>query len=84
MSSYGMYSLVALVTTDVSEERFASIFKVTRIIEFVAAYYGWYLLLTCSYFVVYFYPKDGGDTFLRNAGPYKSYRATDPRRRHSS
>jgi hypothetical protein len=31
-----------------------------------------------------FHPDDGGDTFLRNAGSYKSHAASHPRRRNSS
>jgi hypothetical protein len=31
----------------------------------------------------YFYPEDGGDTFLRNVGSHKIYTASYPRRRHS-
>jgi hypothetical protein len=32
----------------------------------------------------FFYPKDGGDTFLRNISSHKIYTAPYPRRRHSS
>jgi hypothetical protein len=32
----------------------------------------------------FFYPEDGGDTFLRNFGSYKIYKALHPRRRHFS
>jgi hypothetical protein len=32
----------------------------------------------------FFYPEDGGDTFLRNVGSHKIYMAPRPRRRHSS
>jgi hypothetical protein len=32
----------------------------------------------------FFYPEDGGDTFLRNVGWRKIYTAPHPRRRHSS
>jgi hypothetical protein len=32
----------------------------------------------------FFYPEDGGDTFLRNVGSHKIYTASHPRRRHSS
>jgi hypothetical protein len=31
----------------------------------------------------YFYPEDGGDTFLRNVGWWKIYTAPHPRKRHS-
>jgi hypothetical protein len=36
-------------------------------------------LASCSRWFLargFFYPKDGGDTFLRNVGPYKIYAAT--------
>jgi hypothetical protein len=32
----------------------------------------------------FFYPEDGGVTFLRNVGLHKIYSAPQPRRRHSS
>jgi hypothetical protein len=32
----------------------------------------------------FFYPEDGGYTFLRNVGSHKIYMASHPRRRHSS
>jgi hypothetical protein len=32
----------------------------------------------------FFYPEDGGDTFLRNVGSHKIYTAPHPRRHHSS
>jgi hypothetical protein len=38
-------------------------------------------LLRSRYF---FYPEDGGDTFFRNVGFYKTRTAAHPRRRHSS
>jgi hypothetical protein len=41
----------------------------------------------CSrWFIVrgFFYPEDGGDTFLRNVGSHKIYKAPHTRRRHSS
>jgi hypothetical protein len=31
----------------------------------------------------FFYPEDGGDTFFRNVGSYKTYAAPHPRGRHS-
>jgi hypothetical protein len=32
----------------------------------------------------FFYPEDGGDTFLQNVGSHKTHTAPHPRRRHSS
>jgi hypothetical protein len=54
---------LALVTTDVSEERTAFIISVTRIGEL-----GTTLAVTNN-------PDDGGDKFLRNVGSYKSHTA---------
>jgi hypothetical protein len=42
---------------------------------------------TCSRWFLarrFFYPEDGGDTFLRNEGSHKIYTAPHPRRWHSS
>jgi hypothetical protein len=42
---------------------------------------------TCSRWLLacgFFFPEDGGDTFLRNVGSHKIYTAPHPRRRHSS
>jgi hypothetical protein len=42
---------------------------------------------TCSRWFLsrgFFYPEDGGYTFLRNVGSHKNYKAPHPRRRHSS
>jgi hypothetical protein len=61
MPSSGMLRRVALVRTDVSEERFTSIVRVTRIGELGIAD-------SCR-------PDDGGDMFFRNVGSYKSHTA---------
>jgi hypothetical protein len=71
MSSSGMLRRMALVKTDVSEERIASIIKVTRIGELGT------LVVTSD-------PDDGGAKFLPNVGSYKSHTAQHPRRHHSS
>jgi hypothetical protein len=42
---------------------------------------------TCSRWFLargFFYPEDGGDTFLRNVGSHKIYTAPNPRIRHPS
>jgi hypothetical protein len=47
----------------------------------------WYVAATCSRWFPargFFYPENGGDTFLRNVGSHKIYKAPRPRRRHSS
>jgi hypothetical protein len=75
MLSSGMWWSVDIVWTDVSEERIASILRVEK------------SAATCSRWFLapgFFYPEDGGDTFLRNVGSYKTYTAPHPRRRHSS
>jgi hypothetical protein len=60
-------------------QHFASIFSVQKSALQTAA--------TCSrWFLVrgFFYPEDGGDTFLQNVGSHKNYTAPHPRKRHSS
>jgi hypothetical protein len=52
MSSSGTWRRVDILLTDVSEERIASIFRVHA----------------GSSLVNFLYPKDEGDTFLRNVG----------------
>jgi hypothetical protein len=66
---------VALVTTDVSEERIASIIRVTRISEraSIASY-----RYRCSQLTDSYYPDDGGVTFLRIVASYKSHRRNIP------
>jgi hypothetical protein len=68
-----MLRCVALVRTDVTVERGASIIRVTRIGE-----------LGTLFLADYRQPDNGGATFLRNVGSYKSHKALHPRRRHSS
>jgi hypothetical protein len=63
MQSPAILRHVALVITDILEERIASIIRVTRIAEL-----GTRLAVTC-------HPDDGGDTFLLNVGSYKSHTA---------
>jgi hypothetical protein len=60
MASSGILHRVALVTTEVSEERRTSIIRVKRIVELGS-------VATC--------PDDGGAKFLRNIGSYKSHAA---------
>jgi hypothetical protein len=54
---------VAFVRTDVSEERIASVIRVTRISELGTFSSNYELKFAHS-----FHPDDGGDTFLRNVG----------------
>jgi hypothetical protein len=84
MASSGMLRRVALVRTDVSEERSASFIRVTRIDEL-----GTMLTVTsnqrtksldissqCASVASYSrHPDEGGAKFLRNVGSYKSYTA---------
>jgi hypothetical protein len=78
-----MLGYVALVRTDVSEERITFIIRVTKIIFLHSVLR---LLVTAN--VVPRSPilatHDGGDTFLRIVGHCKSHLASHPRRRHSS
>jgi hypothetical protein len=67
-----MWRRVDLVWTDVSEERMTSIFRVLQSPVHAGLSRG------------FFYPEDGGDTFLRNVGSHKVYTAPRPGRRHSS
>jgi hypothetical protein len=80
MVSSGMLRRVILVRTGVSEERNATIIRVTRIDELVTTLTVFLrsvsrLLVTAN--VVPFtdscHPDDGGDTFLRNVSSYKSH-----------
>jgi hypothetical protein len=73
MPSSEMLRRVALVRTDVSEQRIASISRVTRIGEL-----GTTLAATsnlCRLRPYSCYPYDEGETFLRNIGSYKSHTA---------
>jgi hypothetical protein len=78
---------VALIRTDVSEDRIASIFRVTeyeqvqsetvrisRVVVYTRAY------CFALYLLVLGHPEDGGDTILRNVDSYKSHTASSPRR----
>jgi hypothetical protein len=65
MVSSGMLHRVALVRTDVSEELSASLIRMARIGEL-----GTTLAVTDSC-----HPDEGGATFLRNVGSYKSHTA---------
>jgi hypothetical protein len=81
MASYGMLRRVALVKTDVSEERSAYFIRVARICEL-----GITLAVTsnrrrqrrntkCSSLTDSCHPDDGDATYLRNVGSYKSHTA---------
>jgi hypothetical protein len=71
MPSSGMLRHVALVRTDVSEERIASFIRVTRFGEL-----GTVLAVTSNRRTVRRDTMYDGDfTFLRNIGPYKSHTA---------
>jgi hypothetical protein len=65
-----MWRRVALVRTDVSEERIASIIGVERIGEL-----GTTLAVTSNWSTLQINPDDGVDTFLRNVGSYNSHTA---------
>jgi hypothetical protein len=85
---------VALIKTDVSEDRIASIFRVNECEQVqseilcsciggdskntVAAYTRAYYF--ALYLLALVHPEDGGDTLLRNVGSYKSHTASSPRR----
>jgi hypothetical protein len=65
---------VALIITDVSEDRIAFHLRILRVVAYTRAYnFALYLLALV-------HPEDGGDTILRNVGSYKSHTASSPRR----
>jgi hypothetical protein len=72
--SFGMCRHVGIVRTDVSEERFASIF---RIDQFASQ------LLTLFLSRGFLYPEDWGDMFPRNVGSHKTQTEPHPRILHS-
>jgi hypothetical protein len=74
MPSSGKWRCVDLVSADVSEEPIPSIFRVERS---AATCSSWFLASG------FFYPQDGGDTFLRNFGSHKIYTAPHPRKLHT-
>jgi hypothetical protein len=76
-----MLRRVALVKTDISEERTAYIIMVARICEL-----GTKLAVTSNRSglrKILCHPDDGGDKFLRYIGSYNSHTAQHPRRLHS-
>jgi hypothetical protein len=70
MPSYRMLRRIALVITDVLEERSASIIRVTRIDELETT-----LAVTSNRRIDSCHPHDGGAKFLRNVGSYESHAA---------
>jgi hypothetical protein len=82
MASSGTWRRVAVVTTDVSEERIASITGLTRIGEL-----GITLSVISNRSMLrrnFLQHDDGGDTNLRKCGSYKSHTVSHPRRRYYS
>jgi hypothetical protein len=65
---------VALVRTDISEERIAFNMRLNRISDLGT-------MLAVNRNSVFFHPDDAGDTFLRNACSYKRDMASYSRRR---
>jgi hypothetical protein len=61
---------VALIRTDVSEDRIIS-YEFVPIQELTTS--------LCNQLALV-HPEDGGDTILRNVGSYKSHTASSPRR----
>jgi hypothetical protein len=72
---------VALIRTDVSEDRIASIFKVH---ECSTVFYESLpiqeLATSLCNLLALVHPEDGGDTILRNVGSYKSHTVSSPSR----
>jgi hypothetical protein len=78
----------AVVRTEVSEERSASIIWVTRICELgttlaIASNQCTQRSFASYCYSSYFHLDDGDATFLRNVGSHKSHTAYHPRIRHS-
>jgi hypothetical protein len=85
MPSSGTLRRVALVRTNVTEELIASIIRVTRIGKLVSKLAVFFrslfrMLVTVNVPSLPFscHPENGGDTFLRNVGSYKSTRRNIP------
>jgi hypothetical protein len=73
---------VALIRTDVSEDRIASILRVhdcERLLFYESVPIQELTTSLCNLLAVV-NPEDGGDTILRNVGSYKSHTASSPRR----
>jgi hypothetical protein len=78
MTSSGMLRRVALVRTDVLEELSASFMRVSRIGELgtkLAVTSNRRTLRRNTKFTDSCHPDEGGATFLRNVGSYKSHTA---------
>jgi hypothetical protein len=78
-----MWRRVNLVWTDVSEE-YRLHLQGRKLLERGTRVQS---AATCSRWFLagrFFYPEDGGDTFLRNVGSHKIYTAPHPTRRHST
>jgi hypothetical protein len=75
MPSSGMIRRVALVGTDVSEERRAFIIRVKRIGKLGTPLAVTSNRCTLQRNIMSWYPDDGGVTFLRKVGSYKSHTA---------
>jgi hypothetical protein len=78
---------VALIRTDVSEDRIASIFRVHECEQVTGDIRVSYeslptqeLTTSLCHLLALMHPEDGGDTILRNVGSYKSHTVSSPRR----
>jgi hypothetical protein len=70
---------VALIRSDVSEDRIASIFRVLVEVFYESVPIQELTASLCNLLAL-MHPEDGGDTILRNVGSYKSHMASSPRR----
>jgi hypothetical protein len=73
MPPSGMLCRVAFVSTDVSEERSASIIRATRKDEIGTLAINYQLTHSAKKY--YCHPDGGGAKYLRNVGSYKSHKA---------
>jgi hypothetical protein len=69
---------VALIRTDVSEDRIASIFRVHECKHESVPIQE--LTTSLCNLLALVHPEDGGDMILRNVGSYKSHTVSSPRR----
>jgi hypothetical protein len=67
---------VALIRTDISEDRIASIFRVHECESLPVQE----LTTSLGNLLALVHPEDGGDMILRNVGSYKSHTLSSPRR----
>jgi hypothetical protein len=79
LSSSGRWHRVALIRTDVSEDRISSIFRVHKSVSYESVPIQELTTSLCNLLALV-HPEDGGDTILQNVGSYKCHTVSSPRR----